>query len=48
MFIVSVCKSLSTVSFILQETYEHKIIQNLTNYMPQLSLIANYKKKLTQ
>ena len=50
MFIVSVCKSLSTVwapkSFILQETYEHKITQNLTNYMPQLSLIANYKNIL--
>ena len=47
MFIVSVCKSLSTVwapkSFIHQETYEHKITQNLTNYMPQFPLIANYK-----
>ena len=42
MFIVSVCKSLSTVwapkSFIHQETYEHKITQNLTNYMPQLKI----------
>ena len=50
MFIVSVCKSFSTVwaqkSFIHQETYEHKITQNLTNYMPQLSLIANYKNSL--
>ena len=50
MFIVSVCKSFSTVwaqkSFIHQETYEHKITQNLTNYMPQLSLIANYKNIL--
>ena len=50
MFIVSVCKSLSTVwapkSFFHQETYEHKITQNLTNYMPQLSLIANYKNIL--
>ena len=45
MFIVSVCKSLSTVwapkSFIHQETYEHKITQNLINYMPQFSLVAN-------
>ena len=50
MFIVSVCLSLSTVwapkSFIYQETYEHKITQNLTNYMPQFSLIANYKNFL--
>ena len=50
MFIVSVCKSLSTVwapkYFIRQESYEHKITQNLTNYMPQLSLIANYKNIL--
>ena len=50
MFIVSVCKSLSTVwapkSFIHQETYGHKITQNLTNYMPQFSLIANYKNIL--
>ena len=45
MFIVSVCESLSTVwapkSFIHQETYEHKLLK--INYMPQLSLIANYK-----
>ena len=50
MFILSVCKSLSTVwapeSFIHQETYEHIITQNLTNYMPQISLIANYKNIL--
>ena len=50
MFIVSVCKSLSTVwaskSFFHQETYEHEIAQNLTNYMPQFSLIANYKNIL--
>ena len=50
MFIVSVCKSLSTVwapkSFIHQETYEHKITQNLTNYMLRLSLIVNYKNIL--
>ena len=50
MFIVSVCKSLSTVwvpkSFIHQETYDHKITQNPTNYMPQFSLIANYKNIL--
>ena len=47
MFIVIVCKSFSTVwapkYFIHQETYEHKLLKI---YMPQLSLIANYKNIL--
>ena len=50
MFIVSVCKSLSTVwapkYFIHKKPYEHRSTQNLTNYMPQLFLIANYKNIL--